>query len=287
MNNFKCKFCKNCNGRGCIGQLPGMGGVFNNENFILNCDGWKKYHQEKNYCKETKIILAPMTGAVENVGYEDEKKFYFDLFSAISKTKIELSVGDGCPDEKLLYGLEAAKATGKKANVFLKPYPDKKLYERIEWAQEESQTLGIDTDAYNIVTMRNLVHLERKNSLQLKETKKYLNAKGLPFIIKGIFTDWDFEIVEEVLPDALVLSNHGGRIETDRGSSADLLKNKIEFLKKHSGQVWVDGGIRNRADVNAAAFLGADSVMVGRPAVTALCASGEKGILEWAESLTS
>ena len=41
--NYKCHFCNECLGTGCINELPGMGGVNNNENFQLNCLAWKKY----------------------------------------------------------------------------------------------------------------------------------------------------------------------------------------------------------------------------------------------------
>ncbi len=285
MNNFKCKLCKTCDGRACIGQMPGMGGPLENKNFILNCQAWKNYYQQEDYRQNTKVFLGPMTGAVENVGYPDEKQFYSDLFSAVAKTRIKISLGDGTPNTKLQYGLEALSATGKKAAVFFKPYPDQKIYERIEWAQNQAEYLGMDTDAYNIITMRNLVHLERKTGSQLKELKKYINGLGLPFVIKGIFTQWDLDVVEELHPDAVVVSNHGGRIETETGSTADYLKNHIDYLKKYCGEVWVDGGIRSRDDINAAAFLGAAAVMVGRPAVTALCRSGEEGIRLLAEKL--
>ena len=33
-------------GFGCKGQLPGMGGVNQSENFLLNCSGWKDFFNE-------------------------------------------------------------------------------------------------------------------------------------------------------------------------------------------------------------------------------------------------
>ena len=41
-NNFKCHYCPVCNGFGCVGQLPGLGGVYENKNFQLNCSAWKQ-----------------------------------------------------------------------------------------------------------------------------------------------------------------------------------------------------------------------------------------------------
>lgn len=41
-SEYKCRLCARCDGYGCRGQLPGMGGVFNSANFIANCLAWKK-----------------------------------------------------------------------------------------------------------------------------------------------------------------------------------------------------------------------------------------------------
>ena len=59
-------------------------------------------------------------------------------------------------------GETTAESTTVKAAFFLKPYPQEKLFERIEWIRPYASHIGIDIDSYNIVTMRNLVNLERK-----------------------------------------------------------------------------------------------------------------------------
>ena len=108
MNDSRCHFCKTCNGKGCIGQMPGMGGPMENKNFILNYEGWGKIKNpeaEKDFIPDLKIRLAPMTGGIENVGYFDERSFYFDLVSSCIKAGVRLSLGDGCPDEKLEWGI--------------------------------------------------------------------------------------------------------------------------------------------------------------------------------------
>ena len=78
--NFKCKNCTVCLGKACVNQLPGMGGVDDNKNFISNCISWSRISSGPFLNQKTKIRLAPMTGAVENVGYESEKEFYL-IFS--------------------------------------------------------------------------------------------------------------------------------------------------------------------------------------------------------------
>ena len=252
-----------------MNELPGMGGVSDNKNFIRNFDDWalipfgpfQKKLEEKKYS----IRVAPMTGAVENMGFPDEKKFYFDFVKFCSEKKYLLSIGDGFPDSKLLWGVEALKSAGQKASVFIKPYPQNKIWERFELSLPQSESMGIDIDSYNILTMRNKVNLEKKTASQLIEIKKYLNSKGLPFIIKGVFTLDDIKLVQEVMPDVAYISNHGGRVETEEGSTAFFLKNHSETILKSCGEIWIDGGIRNCEQEKKALSYGVSCVLKGRP----------------------
>ena len=121
---FKCAVCSVCDGRGCVGQMPGMGGVNNNKNFKLNFEGWKKLRQKAvsdgtiesilSIPVETSAVRAgPVTGAVQNIGFEKEEYFYLPYFSAARNTGIGLCVGDGYPDYKLHYGLDAVRKLQK------------------------------------------------------------------------------------------------------------------------------------------------------------------------------
>ena len=283
MSNFKCHFCDVCNGTGCIGEMPGMGGPNNSANFILNYDAWDEIKRISEEPIPVHIRLSPMTGGEQNVGYDDERQFYFDLIDACDEAGVELSIGDGCPDEKLLFGIQAVEKRRElhpdlKTAVFIKPYPDERIFERIEWASPVAECIGIDIDSYNIVTMRNLVHLERKSVSQLNEIKRHLNSKGLPFAIKGLFTQADLEIVKEVHPDIAYISNHGGRVETRKGSTARFLASYSEELRSNSGELWVDGGIRNAEQVQTAASYGASTILLGRPFATAICRDKENEI---------
>lgn len=294
---FKCYFCKNCNGRACKSQLPGMGGVFENANFIQNVADWKKIRDEnpallskiEDYLKtETlKVALAPMTGAVENMGFSEEGIFYEKIVQALKNTKVDICLGDGHPDEKLLLGIKAVENAGKKAAVFIKPYFNSKIIERMEWASKIANCFGVDTDAYNIVTMRNKVNLDKKNVESLTELKKIANEKyNVPFAIKGIFTKEDLEIVKQVKPDIAFVSNHGGRVETDKGSCARFLFENADELKKSCKELWVDGGIRTSLDIATAYVLGANKVLLGRPFISAICKNDEQGVLDLLNQLS-
>ena len=295
---LKCHRCAVCDGYGCPGMLPGLGGVFEGKNFQLNCEGWKKLFDEacrRGAGDEIRSIpvrpellrCGPVTGAVENIGYANEADFYLPYLMNAAQAGLGLCVGDGCPDEKLKLGTAAVKylaentvvecpqsgyiettadSTTVRAAFFLKPYPQEKLFERIEWIRPYASHIGIDIDSYNIVTMRNLVNLERKTAAQLEEFREHTK---LPFVIKGVFTDEDIELVREVRPDVVYISNHGGRVETRIGSTASFLSQHSEELKKYCKEIWVDGGIRTREDIQTALYYGADQVIMARPLIRA------------------
>ena len=270
--DLKCHRCPVCDGYGCPGMLPGLGGVFEGKNFQLNCEGWKElYNSKKDEISKIafsakQLRCGPVTGAVENIGYANEGDFYLPYLKNAAQAGFGLCVGDGCPDEKLKLGAAAVSELGVSAAFFLKPYPQEKLFERVEWIRPYASHIGIDIDSYNIVTMRNLVHLERKTAAQLEEFRAHTK---LPFVIKGVFTDDDIELVREVRPDVVYISNHGGRVETRIGSTADFLSEHAAELKKYCKEIWVDGGIRTREDIQTALYFGADQVIMARSLIRA------------------
>lgn len=293
---FRCHNCKVCLGTGCLNELPGMGGLNNNENFRLNCSSWERLYNEEDKSKipqlsneeiHSLLRYAPVTGAVENIGWEDEESFYYDFFVALHKSGVNLSIGDGTPDSKLLYGINAVKTMRKEVDknlsvaAFLKPYPDENLHNRIAWTMPIASHIGIDIDAYNIVTMRNKVQLEKKTASQIKS---YMKRLLVPFVVKGVFTREDIEMVKEARPDVIYISNHGGRVDTRRGSTALLLKEAGPILKKYCNEIWVDGGIRCKRDVELAHYYGASQVLVARPFIKNYCYNGYIGIDEFLSS---
>lgn len=276
-----------------------MGGVYENKNFQLNCSAWKQIRDNNPELLDAilsvpvtrnQLSCGPVTGAEQNIGYAREEDFYLPYLSASKEAGIGVCIGDGCPDEKLQYGLEAAKKCGfvagqgtSGAAFFLKPYPLDVLKKRVDLIKETASYIGMDIDSYNILTMRKLVNLEKKNAEDLNSFRSLFTQ---PFVIKGVFTTEDVQLVKQIKPDVVFISNHGGRIETRVGSSAEFLVTYGAELKDCCKELWVDGGIRTKEDVQTALYFGADRVILARPVISALTKNGTAGVETLISALT-
>lgn len=99
----------------------------------------------------------------------------------------------------------------------------------------------------------------------------------LPLIVKGILSPRAARRAVEMGADALVISNHGGRvldgvvapIEALAGIRADVGP-QVPLL--------LDSGVRQGVDIFKALALGANAVMIGRPQLHALAVAGMAGV---------
>jgi 4-hydroxymandelate oxidase len=102
---------------------------------------------------------------------------------------------------------------------------------------------------------------------------------SLPVLVKGVLTAEDAVLAVEHGAAGVVVSNHGGRQLDCALASADALPEVVDAVAGR-GPVLVDGGIRRGVDVAIALALGADAVLVGRPALWGLAVAGEEGALQ-------
>ncbi|HEX8690215.1 MAG TPA: alpha-hydroxy acid oxidase [Solirubrobacterales bacterium] len=106
--------------------------------------------------------------------------------------------------------------------------------------------------------------------------EEFASECALPVLVKGVLTAEDGALAVEHGAAGVVVSNHGGR-QLDRVlASADALPEVVDAVEGR-GEVLVDGGIRRGVDVAIALALGADAVLVGRPALWGLAVGGEEG----------
>ncbi|HWO47180.1 MAG TPA: alpha-hydroxy acid oxidase, partial [Solirubrobacterales bacterium] len=100
---------------------------------------------------------------------------------------------------------------------------------------------------------------------------------SIPVFVKGLVTAEDADLALAHGAAGVVVSNHGGR-QLDRSlATADALPEIADALAGRA-TLLVDGGIRRGIDVATALALGADAVLVGRPALWGLAAGGKEGV---------
>lgn len=109
---------------------------------------------------------------------------------------------------------------------------------------------------------------------------------GLPVVVKGVLRPDDAAACVEAGAAAVWVSNHGGR-QLDRVvSTAEALAPVVAAVGARV-PVLVDGGVRSGLDALVALALGADAVMVGRPAFRALAVGGDTAVTRLLEVLTA
>jgi isopentenyl diphosphate isomerase/L-lactate dehydrogenase-like FMN-dependent dehydrogenase len=99
----------------------------------------------------------------------------------------------------------------------------------------------------------------------------------LPILLKGILTAEDAELALSHGVAGMIVSNHGGRQLDGVVASIEAL---LEVVEAAAGlcEVYVDGGVRRGTDVLKALACGARAVLLGRPILWGLAASGERGV---------
>ncbi len=115
-----------------------------------------------------------------------------------------------------------------------------------------------------------------------KELERFAGECPLPVLVKGIQTGEDAALACEHGAAGIVVSNHGGRQLDGVSATAEILPEVVDAVGGRL-EIIVDGGIRRGTDVVVALALGAQAVLVGRPALWGLAAGGEagaRGVLE-------
>ena len=265
-----CWVCKVCDGTDCASGVPGMGGVGRMD---PNLD-WSLFG--KNF--QTPMMAAPMTGATTNMNNAMEE-YQYSL--AVLKGCLESGsiawLGDGATPDKYIMMLDAIKKVDGHGILICKPRADEKLLEeRFQEAERQNVfSLGMDIDAFNFKTM--ILKNQQSPSRGLKELSRIRSFTKLPFILKGIMTPEDALLAMDAGADAIVVSNHGGRVLDDMPGTARVL-GKIADTIKGKFPVLVDGGIRSGMDIFKMLALGANAVLVGRPIAISAVGGDSAGV---------
>ena len=95
-------------------------------------------------------------------------------------------------------------------------------------------------------------------------------------VLKGILAFEDAKLAADAGIDAIVVSNHGGRVEDGVSATIDVLPEIVEAAG--AMPVLIDSGFRRGSDIVKALAIGAQAVCIGRPYLWGLGAFGQPGV---------
>ncbi len=297
-----CRVCKDCNGVVCAGEVPGMGGKGSGSSFIENRKSLENVKINMrvihNVTKpdtsvnlfgkkmDMPLFAAPVTGTTINMGGKVTEEEYINaVVKGCKNTGIYAMVGDTAVDEFLLENLKTLKKHDGSGIVFIKPWDNENIISKIRLAEEAGAfAVGVDIDACGLVTLS--LYGKSVTAKTIDEIKELVNCTTLPFILKGIMTVEDALMAVEAGVDAIVVSNHGGRVLDCTPGTAEVLP-KIAEAVKGKVKILVDGGVRTGVDVLKMIGLGADAVLIGRPFTTVSLGGATEGVETYVNNLKS
>lgn len=177
----------------------------------------------------------------------------------------------------------AIKAAGGFGVPTVKPWNKEMIDEKFAVVRESGAfAAAMDIDAAGLPFLKNFQ--PPAGSKSVEELREIISDAGLPFIVKGIMTPKAALKAKEAGADAIIVSNHGGRVLDQCPATAEVLESIVDSVKG-SLKILVDGGIRSGVDVFKALALGADGVLIARPFVTAVYRDGREGVLSYIEKI--
>ena len=298
--NGSCKVCAICNGKACAGQVPGMGGKGTGEAFTANVEAlanrkinMRVIHNASN--PDTSIELfgkkmdipvfaAPVSGTTLNMGGKYTEEEYISwVIGGCLDSGIFPMVGDTAVDSFLITNLEQIKKFSGEGIAIIKPWENSNVIKKIKLAEEAGVfAVGMDIDAAGLITLA--LHGKPVEPKTVEQIKEIVESTKLPFVLKGIMTVDEALLAVEAGVDAIVVSNHGGRVLDQTPGVAEVLPAIAEAVK---GKVTIlaDGGVRNGVDVLKMLALGADAVLIGRPFVTASFGGQIEGVKSYIDNI--
>lgn len=160
---------------------------------------------------------------------------------------------------------EGVVATGARSIKIIKPHADnREVFRKIEHAVKTGCfAVGMDTDhAFNSIGGYDDVFGLPMKSKSVEELSEFVQAAGVPFVVKGVLSPRDAEKCVKAGCAGLVVSHHHGMVDY----SVPPLMVLPEIVKAVGNEipVFVDCGIVSGMDAYKCLALGAKAVSVGR-----------------------
>jgi 4-hydroxymandelate oxidase len=107
--------------------------------------------------------------------------------------------------------------------------------------------------------------------------KRLRDTVKVKLVLKGILASEDAKQAAGAGVDAIVVSNHGGRVEDGVSATIDVLPEIVDAVGGRM-PILIDSGFRRGSEIVKALALGANAVCIGRPYLWGLGAFGQAGV---------
>ena len=287
-----CKACPVCNGKACGNAMPGPGCKYPGNVAARNFDKWQEICVNMDtLCPNADpdvsfelfghrfvapIFAAPLGSIDLHYGpkYKDQQ-YNSILVKVAAEYGIMALTGDGVDPDIMISAVEDMKKVGGMGCPTTKPWNKEAVFAKLDILNEAGIfAAAMDVDGAGLPFLKAMN--PNAGSKSVDEMKEIVSYAKMPFIIKGIMTVAGAEKAVESGAAAIVVSNHGGRVQGGVPSTAEVLP-AIAQAVKGKISILVDGGIRSGVDVFRALALGADGVLIGRPLLPMIYAAGEEG----------
>jgi 4-hydroxymandelate oxidase len=215
-------------------------------------------------------------------------------FSLIGK-ETEREVAEGTANVgAMMFTSQAAKFDPKgwrqaaKSPLVFMAYMNRGREEVSEYAKTAQDldfaAVGITMDTVKPVKIGDEVPMSTKDGKPRKGHKSTLRdiewlkqQVNLPVVVKGIMGADDARGAVNAGADAVVVSNHGGRILDFNRAALEALPEVVEAVGDRV-PVILDSGVRSGGDIVKALALGATAILAGRPVAWGVAAFGARGV---------
>lgn len=287
-----CKSCPTCNGMACKNTIPGPGAKGIGTGFIRNYQKWQELCVNMDTICENKpvdtsydffgkkvvlpVFAAPVGAMQLHYGDKYDDLTYNDiLVTACAAAGIAAFTGDGINPAVMEGAAEALKKNNGCGVPTVKPWNMALVEEKMALAKAADPiAIAMDIDAAGLPFLKNMT--PPAGSKTVEELRQIIDYAQKPFIIKGIMTVRGALKALEAGASGIVVSNHGGRVQDQCPSTAEVLP-AIADAVGGKLTILVDGGLRNGTDIFKALAMGADGVLIGRPFVTMVYGGGAEG----------
>ena len=287
-----CKACPVCNGKACGNSMPGPGCKYPGNTAARNFDKCQEicvnmdtlcpnYDPDISFTMfghsfSAPVFAAPMGALKMHYGDKyDDQTYNKIMLKATSEFGIAGFTGDGVDPEIMKSAAADMAGLGGMGIPTIKPWNKEFVFEKLDILNEKKVfAVAMDVDGAGLPFLKAMN--PNAGSKTVSEMKEIIDYAKMPFIIKGIMTPAGAKKAVEAGADAIVVSNHGGRVQGATPSTCEVLPSIAEAVKGQT-VILVDGGIRSGVDIFRAIALGADAVLIGRPILTSIYGAGSEG----------